>query len=119
SIRNVKVHRGLIWILGEFCDGSESQLQEILNLIKSSLGDVPSVESELQKLEEGGDEAGEKTLAAVPASTTTGGSKLVTADGSYATQSALNVTSNNKAEVNESSLPPLRNYLLNKNEFFI
>lgn len=118
SIRNVKVHRGLIWILGEFCDESESQLKEVLNLIKSSLGDIPIVESELSRLEDGGEEGGDKVFTNLPASASTGGSKLVTADGSYATQSALSV-SNKTLDVNESSVPPLRNYLLHKSEFFI
>lgn len=118
SIRNVKVHRGLIWILGEFCDESESQLKEVLNLIKSSLGDIPIVESELSRLEDGGEEGGDKVFTNLAASASTGGSKLVTADGSYATQSALSV-SNKTLDVNESSVPPLRNYLLHKSEFFI
>lgn len=118
SIRNVKVHRGLIWILGEFGDESEAQLQEILNLIKLSLGDVPIVESELQKLEAGGEENGTDHKASnVVSASVTGSAKLVTADGSYATQSALSVSKTNT--VNDSSVPPLRNYLLNKNEFFI
>lgn len=112
SIRNVKVHRGLIWILGEFGDESETQLQEILNLIKLSLGDVPIVESELIKLESGAEESGDHKAPSV-----TGSAKLVTADGSYATQSALSVSKTNT--VNDSSVPSLRNYLLNKNEFFI
>ncbi len=119
SIRNVKVHRGLIWILGEFGDESVTQIQEILNLIKLSLGDIPIVESELQKLEEGSEETGgdKAPSAAAAASTATGSSKLVTADGSYATQSALSVSS--KVAVNDSSVPPLRHHLLNKSEFFI
>lgn len=114
SIRNFKVHRGLIWILGEFCDESEEQLQEILNLFKASLGEIPIVDSELRKLEENNDEnsATESNNKTQPSSF-----KLVTADGSYATQSALSVSTKNNLV--ESTMPPLRNYLLTNNEFII
>lgn len=115
SIRNAKVHQGLIWILGEFCDESENQLREVLSLIKASLGDIPIVESELQKLEEGNEEAKEGDAYKQPAQQQS--SKLVTADGSYATQSALSVMAKNPST--EATMPPLRSYLLTNNEFVI
>lgn len=110
-IRNVKVHRGLIWILGEFCE-SETQLVEVLNLIKSLLGELPIVESELRKID---DDYEKIESNAKPSETSS--SKLVTADGSYATQSALSIHS--KQEPSDSSQFPLRYYLLNNTEFMI
>ncbi|KAH9417817.1 Coatomer subunit beta [Dermatophagoides pteronyssinus] len=118
SINNVKVHRGLIWLLGEFCDENAVQLQEVLELIKTSMGELPIVESELRKLDDGNEDNStyvnhdaSKTLA------TSSAPKLVTADGSYATQSALSLTT--KTTTNEQSQPPLRRYMLVNNEFFI
>lgn len=111
SIRNVKVHRGLIWILGEFCDQNELQIQEAIAVIKSCIGEIPIVESELKKLENGLEN--EESSPSTP--NLTSAARTVTADGSYATQSALNVV----AKLDKSAnIPPLRQYLLN-GEFFI
>ena len=111
SIRNVKVHRGLIWILGEFCDETEIQIQDAMSVIKSCIGEIPIVESELKKLENGVDN--EESAPSNPS--VTSAARTVTADGSYATQSALNVVTKSDKSAN---VPPLRQYLLN-GEFFI
>ena len=113
SIRNVKVHRGLIWILGEFCDDNEHQIQEAMSAIKSAIGDIPIVESELKKLENGVDTEESQTAPDRQMNVST--ARTVTADGSYATQSALSVTTKVDKSAN---IPPLRQYLLN-GEFFI
>lgn len=117
SIQNVNVHRGLIWILGEFSDESISQIETLLRLIQTSLGELPLVESETRKQEEEVDEKDTK-ITTKPTNSTGGGgaSKLVTADGSYATQSALSLS---KKEVIDVNTTPLRYYLLTNNEFFI
>lgn len=119
SIDNVKVHRGLIWILGEFCDENIDQLKEVLMLIKTYIGPLPIVETETAKLEEenneenSGQDGGGKNASAMSTS-----SKLVTADGSYAAQSALNVISNTMPGIDQPKYQ-LRNYLLVNSEFFI
>ncbi|OTF73688.1 hypothetical protein BLA29_010253, partial [Euroglyphus maynei] len=118
SINNVKVHRGLIWLLGEFCDENAVQLQEVLELIKTSMGELPIVESELRKLEDGNEDSGAYANHDVSKASSSSAPKLVTADGSYATQSALSLTTKTTA-VNEQSQPPLRRYMLVNNEFFI
>ncbi|RWS22433.1 Coatomer subunit beta-like protein [Leptotrombidium deliense] len=111
SVRNVKVHRGLIWLLGEFCEESDPmQIQETMNVIRTCLGDIPIVDSELKKLEEG--EANEEQSV----TSYTAPSKLVTADGSYAAQSALSIVQSKSGD--KSKIPPLRSYLLN-GEYFI
>ncbi|XP_054168889.1 coatomer subunit beta-like [Oppia nitens] len=112
-IRNGKVHRGLIWILGEFCDDNENQIQEALTAILATIGDIPIVESELKKLENGTEN--DETSVTTNTNSQPNAAKLVTADGSYATQSALSV--NTKVE-KTANIPPLRQYLLN-GEFFI
>lgn len=117
GVRNIKVHRGLIWILGEFCDENQVQILEAMAVIRSCIGDIPIVESELKKLEDGLENEESSTAA----TTKTGGTqsneksnKLVTADGSYATQSALSIVT----KIEKNNIPPLRSYFLS-GEFFI
>ncbi|CAG2119165.1 unnamed protein product, partial [Medioppia subpectinata] len=118
TIRNVKVHRGLIWVLGEFCDEDETQILEAMAIIRAAIGDIPIVEAELKKLENGvdGEDSSTAPVAERQQNAAPNAAKLVTADGSYATQSALSV--NTKSVDKSANVPPLRNHLLN-GEFFI
>jgi len=104
TIRNVKIHRHTLWILGEHCTESKDIIS-VIKEIKAGLGELPIVEDELRRMagtegekEEDEDEAKPKT-----------GNTMVTADGTYATQSAL-VSKSSKSE--EKQRPPLRSYLL-------
>ena len=104
TVKKVKVHRGLIWLVGEFADENDQEMiLEILQLIRTCLGELPIVESELRKHEQ-------KAAVSEPESSNptqyTGGNRLVTADGTYAAQSALA----NVSKVEKSNLPPLRAY---------
>lgn len=110
AVRNAKVHRGLLWLLGEFSEeSSPDQIREAMNVIKSCIGDIPIVESELKKLENGEEAEG------APVTKTHAASKLVTADGSYATQSALSVNTSKLGD--KSNLPALRSYFFNGDYF--
>jgi coatomer subunit beta len=113
SVRNVKVLQCILWILGEFCDGENvSQIQEVRKIIRDCLGPMPIVETELKSREEGNE------TIEVQSNTTTNaiaGNKLVTADGSYATQSALSVTTVKKSA--DSNLPSLRAALFSGSYF--
>ncbi|KAF7490184.1 Coatomer subunit beta [Sarcoptes scabiei] len=109
----------LIEYFREFCDENIDQLKEVLMLIKTYIGPLPIVETETAKLEEenneenSGQDGGGKNASAMSTS-----SKLVTADGSYAAQSALNVISNTMPGIDQPKYQ-LRNYLLVNSEFFI
>lgn len=110
SVKDCQVHRPLIWLLGEYCEETEPELiQEAMTTIRNSLGKIPIVESELAQLETN-ENGGEN----VNSNDTGGPAKLVTADGSYATQSALSVSSRTDGK----KLPPLREYFLN-GDFFV
>eukprot|EP00111_Clytia_hemisphaerica_P011216 TCONS_00032857-protein len=112
TIRNVKIHRHTLWILGEHCT-TASDIVSVIKEIKTGLGELPMVEDELKRMagkeEEAGDEEKNKTSS--------GSSQrmVVTADGTYATQSAL-VSKTTAGE--EDQRPPLRSYLM-KGDFFI
>ncbi|KAK6637472.1 Coatomer subunit beta [Polyplax serrata] len=106
SIKSVKVHRAALWILGEYAYLPDD-IQTVMSQVRQTLGEIPIVEDELKRA------AGEKTdedvtLGPVPVQ------KLVTTDGTYATQSSFNTLATKKNEVR----PPLRQYLID-GDFFI
>ena len=109
SIKSVKIHRHALWILGEYCT-SPDEILSVMKEIKEGLGDMPIVDDELRKMSgvEKENEEEEQTKS-------TSGRMMVTADGTYATQSAF---VSKTGSVNEDKRPPLRAYLL-KGDFFI
>jgi coatomer subunit beta len=111
SIRNPNVYRSALWILGEYSDSSET-IVRVLELVKQSLGELPVVDSELreQEGEEPNDVKKENSIEKKEAKP----KQLVTADGTYATQSAL-LTSNHTPT--EKEKPILRKLLLEGNFF--
>lgn len=105
TIKAMKIHRAALWILGEYCTTSED-IQGVMTLVRQSLGEIPIVDDELKKA--AGEFKEDDTMS--------GGSiqRLVTADGTYATQSAFSTAPSSKKVEN----PPLRQYLLD-GEFFV
>jgi len=111
GIRGVKVHRAALWILGEYCERSQD-MQALMSAIRQSLGEIPLVEDELRKA------AGTEELVDESTVPVTGAvNRLVTADGTYATQSAFSATPDKKA-AGAAERPPLRRYLMD-GDFFI
>lgn len=111
GIRSVKIHRAALWILGEYCEKVED-IQTLMSEIRQSLGELPIVDDEMKKA------AGEEMMDDESINANAGGGvqKLVTADGTYATQSAFSsATETNKKDVER---PPLRKYLMD-GDFFI
>ncbi|PVD27888.1 hypothetical protein C0Q70_10463 [Pomacea canaliculata] len=105
SIKAMKIHRAALWILGEYCTTSED-IQNVMTLIRQALGDIPIVDDEIKKA------AGEVKDDEM----VTGGGmqRLVTADGTYATQSAFSTVTVKKQE----ERPPLRKDMM-EGEFFV
>lgn len=87
DIKSVKVHRAALWILGEF-GNSMDDIEAVMKQVHQTLGDIPLVEAEMKIV------AGEKTEEEPVQNTgsTNANSKLVTSDGTYASQSAFNTT---------------------------
>uniref|UniRef100_A0A6G1SHU2 Coatomer subunit beta n=1 Tax=Aceria tosichella TaxID=561515 RepID=A0A6G1SHU2_9ACAR len=124
-IRNSQsIHCGLIRLLGEFSETKE-QIEKSYLVIKESMGELPIVASEMRKRAQANEESPSADDTSNNASVTSnkssaangdvdiitkGVKQLVTADGSYATQSAISYqTSSNVDEEH----PPLRAYYLN------
>jgi len=109
TIKSVKIHRHALWILGEHCDQPEDILA-VMKEIKDGLGEVPIVDDELRRIS-GTDmeEVEVEEKGSTPR-------MVVTADGTYATQSAF-VGKSSSAGVSDNR-PTLRAYLL-KGDFFI
>ena len=111
SVKSVKILRGALWILGEYCDTVED-IQNLITLIRQSLGDLPIVDDELKRaagLVSPSNSADDELKANV---TTT--QQLVTADGTYATQSAfvMNQQSAASAASAKDDRPVFRGFLL-------
>lgn len=115
---NSFVHGGLIHLLGDFSE-TKTQIEESCRVIKESIGELPIVETEMQKLQKTTEGTGDEVKKTGGSSgdgvdgVTKSMSRLVTADGSYATQSAINYQSTASAN---SDHPPLRSYYL-RNKF--
>lgn len=114
NIKSVKIVRGTLWILGEYCETTED-IQSLITLIRQSLGDLPIVDDELKRAagtDTSNKEQDEKTVSV---------QQLVTADGTYATQSAFVLTNNSQnlsKQDQAEKRPTLRGFLLQGN-FFI
>ncbi|KAI6172152.1 Coatomer subunit beta [Aphelenchoides besseyi] len=108
SIRNANVFRAALWILGEYTDSADSVLK-VFDLIKSATGDLPIVDEDVDK--ENADQKPDKKTEQVAAKTK---ATLITADGTYATQSALVST-----VANSVSEKPILRKLLYEGNFFI
>jgi len=106
SIKTINVMHPALWILGEYCT-TEEQIKGMMEVVLSSVGTLPIVDSEIRESAKSDDDV----TSAVPVSTS---QSRVTADGSYATQSALSSAS----IVSTEDKPQLRAFLL-EGEFFL
>ena len=116
QIKSVKVLRATLWLLGEYCSSAED-IQNVMTFIRQSLGDLPIVDDEIRR------STGE-TKDEQDTSMSTPVQRLVTADGTYATQSAF-ITTNpadkktlNGVTNDRNRQPSLRTFLLD-GDFFI
>jgi len=108
TIRNAKIIKGVLWILGEYCEDTSSIIH-FVSEIKKSVGELPIVESELRlaagesdetKTEEG---KGDRATSA----------QKVTEMGTYVTQSAFSVGGEKKTKSGEKiKRPPLRQFFM-------
>jgi coatomer subunit beta len=116
QIKSVKILRATLWLLGEYCSSIED-IQNVMTFIRQSLGDLPIVDDEIRR-------ATGETRDDQDISMTASVQRLVTADGTYATQSAfISSTSNEKKTLSGSPsdrnrAPSLRTFLLD-GDFFI
>jgi coatomer subunit beta len=102
-IKSVKVHRAAIWILGEYAT-SVDDIRSVMAKVRQSLGEMPMVDDEIRKATGDGaegDPAAQSTTPSAPSST-----RLVTADGTYATQSIFSTAVS--AAAKREDRPPLR-----------
>ncbi|XP_018618343.1 coatomer subunit beta-like isoform X3 [Scleropages formosus] len=103
AIRAVKIYRGALWILGEYCI-TKDDIQSVMTEVRRSLGEIPIVENEIKK-ELGEVKAGDEVMTAPV-------QRLVTEMGTYVTQSALSSSWPSKKEEDR---PPLRGFLMDGN----
>lgn len=116
EVRAGKVYRGSLWVIGEY-SLQESDIKEAWKRIRASLGEIPILASEQRLLDEQSNEDGElkEQVNGHAAKATSGGSRKVLADGTYATETALTSDSAAKARleaVKAAQKPPLRQLIL-------
>ncbi|CAF3966090.1 unnamed protein product [Rotaria sordida] len=116
QIKSVKVLRATLWLLGEYCSSIED-IQNVMTFIRQSLGDLPIVDDEIRR--SAGETKDEQDISmSAPVQ------RLVTADGTYATQSAfMSTNAMDKKTLNgpandRNRQPSLRTFLLD-GDFFI
>uniref|UniRef100_A0A1W7RAR9 Coatomer subunit beta n=1 Tax=Hadrurus spadix TaxID=141984 RepID=A0A1W7RAR9_9SCOR len=107
SIKSSKIHRSALWILGEYCNNVED-IQSVMTEIRQALGDIPLVDTEMQKIVGDGSEKVDSLMTSLPVQ------RLVTADGTYASQSAFSTAPSKKV----NKRPPLCGYLM-EGDFFV
>ncbi|KAF2358738.1 Coatomer beta subunit C-terminal [Trinorchestia longiramus] len=111
TIRSVTVHRHTLWILGEYASNID-EITGVVSSVRSSLGELPIVESELRKAagEEGASDEEKLQQQQVPTQ------HRVTADGTYATQSVFSTSGGKGVSTSPTDdRCPLRNYLMQGN----
>uniref|UniRef100_A0A0K0FY78 Coatomer subunit beta n=1 Tax=Strongyloides venezuelensis TaxID=75913 RepID=A0A0K0FY78_STRVS len=108
EIKNPSVYRSALWILGEYCQTSES-LVHLLKLVKKSLGDLPIVNEDEDETEVKDNLADEKSEKKKQNNT------LISADGTYAAQSAF---INSSVPSEQDNKPILRKALID-GDFFL
>ncbi|KAK3318901.1 adaptin N terminal region-domain-containing protein [Apodospora peruviana] len=116
EVRAGKVYRGILWIVGEY-SLDEKDIREAWKRIRSSLGEIPILDSEQRLLDSVEGEDGEKDKDQVNghSKTVPTGSRRVLADGTYATETALTSQGSAAAKleaVKASQKPPLRQLIL-------
>lgn len=118
TIKSIKIMRGTLWILGEFCETAED-IQTLITLIRQLLGDLPIVDDEIKRAA-GIENSEEDEQILSSNSSKSAPQQLVTADGTYATQSAFVMTQSNghSKKDDPDSRPVLRGFLL-QGHFFI
>ena len=116
QIKSPKVLRATLWLLGEYCSSMED-IQNVMTFIRQSLGDLPIVDDEIRRAA-GDNKEEQDTSMSAPVQ------RLVTADGTYATQSAFTSPSNNEKKSMSNNIndrtrqASLRSFLLD-GDFFI
>lgn len=116
QIKSAKILRATLWLLGEYCSSIED-IQNVMTFIRQSLGDLPIVDDEIRRAA-GETKDEQDTSMSAPVQ------RFLTADGTYATQSAFVSGANtDKKSLNglpndRNRQPSLRSFLLD-GDFFI
>ena len=116
AIKSIKIMRGTLWVLGEYCESAED-IQSLITLIRQSLGDLPIVDDELKRAAGIENKEDEQILRS---NNSNAPQQLVTADGTYATQSAflINSQANTNSNKDVDKRPTFRSFLF-QGHFFI
>jgi coatomer subunit beta len=107
EIRSGKVYRGILWILGEYVEGTDEIVSTFLE-VRKVLGEIPILAAEQRLLDETGVEDEERKDGDEKKESITTKPKVL-ADGTYATETAYSSAAPARLEaVKAANKPPLR-----------
>lgn len=107
EIRSGKVYRGILWILGEYVEGTDEIVSTFLE-VRKVLGEIPILAAEQRLLDETGVEDEERKDGNEKKESITTKPKVL-ADGTYATETAYSSAAPARLEaVKAANKPPLR-----------
>lgn len=108
NIKSAKAYRGALWILGEYTE-LEAEIQSCWKHIRSSVGEVPIIQSEVKKLNASKEENTEEEEVSTKHT-----GPVILPDGTYATENAFDSAEANKSISAEErdSRPPMRRFIL-------
>jgi len=99
------VHRAAIWVLGEYATSADDT-RSVMSKLRQSLGEIPMVDDEMRRAAgEANENDSSNNSPSHQPSMTPSSVCLVTADGTYATQSVFSTTI---TAAKKEERPPLR-----------
>lgn len=107
SIKSAKAYRGASWVLGEYAETDE-EIQRCWKHIRSSVGEVPILQSEMKKLASGSEEDQNEANEKVENKRN---GPVILPDGTYGTESAFDAVEKPESEESNSK-SPMRRFIL-------
>ncbi|QLG73997.1 hypothetical protein HG535_0F05090 [Zygotorulaspora mrakii] len=106
NVKSAKAYRGALWILGEYAE-TYQEIQRCWKHIRSSVGEVPILQTELKRISENSEK--DEETDEVPQKRT---GPIVLSDGTYGSENAFN-SEKSSSEDERDLRPPLRRFILN------
>ena len=110
QIKSGKVFRGALWIVGEYCETAQD-IKEAIQQVRNVIGEVPILAAEERAVEGDKDEGESHQVNGGDSAKPKSSGPKVRADGTYATETALDAAAKIEASASTSK-PPLRSLIL-------
>lgn len=117
NVKSAKAYRGALWILGEYLESSK-EIQSCWKHIRSSVGEVPILKSEIRKLNNKKELDAESEENENKDEETKPSGPVILPDGTYATENAFGSAKTTKnSDEEKEERPPMRTFIF-KGDFY-